>query len=144
MLVGLGQQTHLLRVKTQLITLVINKLNTLEEFVVEDNTVTQFTQHRTHLLCDSVHLIVAICFEDVEEHTNYAVEQQTGAIERYDRVLERRLCLVVNDCLYLCFVLLDSLFKCRQIMFVLHLIKSRYTIRCVRLIYQGVGTMTCY
>ena len=133
-LVGLRHKAHLLGVETQLLTLVVNKLHALEEFVVEDDAVAQLREHRTHLLGDRVHLVVAVRLEDIEEHALYAVQQKACAVERHNRVLEGRLGFVIHDGIYLRLVLRDSRLKSRQIVLVLHLIKSRHAIRGVRLI----------
>ena len=80
MLIGFGHEAHLLRIKTQLLTLVINELNTLEELVIEDDAVAQLAQHRTHLLCNRVHIVITVCLQHIEEHTYYAIQQQTRSV----------------------------------------------------------------
>ena len=115
MLVGLGQQTHLFGVQTQVLALVIDELNTFEQRLIEDDTVTQVTQHRTHLLGDLVHLVVTVCFQHVEEYTYHAVQEQTGTIECHNRVLKSRFRFVIHDRFYLCLVLTDSLFESRHV-----------------------------
>ena len=72
-LIGLGHKAHLLGIETQLVTLVIDELHALEELVVEDDSIAQVAQHRTYLLCDLVHLIVAVSLQHIEEHTLHAV-----------------------------------------------------------------------
>ena len=94
-----------------MLTLVIDKFHALEELVVQDDSVAQFAQHRTHFLRNLIHLIVAVRLEDIEENAYYAIEQQTGTVERHDGILERRFGFVIHYSIHLCFVLLNSFFK---------------------------------
>ena len=116
-LVGLGHQSHLLGVKTELFALVIDELNALEQLVVKDDTVAQFAQHRAYLLGDSIHLVVTVRLEHIEENAHHAVQQQTGTVEGLNRVLESRFGFVVGDSLYFGFLLGYSCFESRNIMF---------------------------
>ena len=143
MLVSLGYQTHLFRVKTQLITLVVNEFNALEEFFIQNDSIRKFAQHRAYGFSDLIHLVITVRLQDVEEHTRHTVQQQTGSIQRDDGILERRFGFVVDNYFYLRFVLANCLFKSREVMLDLHFVEGRYAKGSSRLFQQGVGVVTC-
>ena len=128
-LVGLGQQSHLLRRQTQRLTLVIDSLHTLEERLVEQNAVVQVAQEGRYLLGDLVPLVVAVSLQHVEEDSGDAVELQAGAVERYDGVLKSGLLAVVDNSVHLGFLLLDSCLKSRHELLQFDLVECRYGIR---------------
>ena len=142
-LVGLGDEAHLLGVEPQLVALVIDEFHAGEEAVIEDDAVAQFREHGAHFLCDSVHLVVAVGFEHIEEDPLHAVQQQTGTVQRHDGILKGRFGLIIHDSVYLGFVLGYSRFESRQIVLDFHLVKSRYAIGCIGLIQQRIGAVTC-
>ena len=142
-LIGLGQQPHLLGCEVEALALVIDSLHAGEQFIVEDHVRRQLGQHRADLLGDSVHLVVAVGFEYVEEHTRHALQQLAVAVEGYDSVLKRRCLGVSHDGVYTGFVLTDSLLKGRQVMFGLHLIERRHAKRRSGLVDEGVGGVAC-
>ena len=140
-LVGLGEQTHLFGRETPTVAMVIHILDAGKECIVEDDRRRELREHRADLLGDSVHLIVAVGLQHIEEHAAHTVEQQTAAVEGDDSVLKGRDLAAVDDSVDLGFVLTNSLLEGRQVMLRLHLVKRRHAVRGLGLNKQRVSSV---
>ena len=81
-----------------------------------------------NLLCNGVHLIVAVGVEDVEEHAHHSVKQRSCAVEGSDSVLEGGCFGVGNDSVDLRFVFCNGFLEGGHIVLRLHFVESRHAV----------------
>ena len=74
-------------------------------------------QQRLHLLRHSLHLIIAIAFQDVEENVGDGGQLLPGTIQRHDSILKIRRIFLIDNIFYILLRSNDSLLKRREIMF---------------------------
>ena len=79
----------------------VNVFHTGEQLGVERNVVRQLRQLGLHALCDLLHLVRRIGFEQVEEEPRDAVQQLALTLQRHDRIAEGRFLGVFDDRLHL-------------------------------------------
>ena len=78
----------LLVVQSHLVAVLIDVIDALEEFRVHRDGVAVLREHRHDLLSQGQQFVVAVAFQDVEEHVADAVDGLARLVEGQDGVLE--------------------------------------------------------
>ena len=107
--------------------MIVNLLNTFEEWLVEGNLVLKVGQHGLYLLLYLANLRCLVGLGQGEEHTTDAVEQSSAFLVGQDGILESSRVCIIYDSLDVVACLLDSELKSRQIVFCLNLGEVRGT-----------------
>ena len=96
-LVGLFQEAHLLGVQAEAVALLVDGLDTLEEFGIEGYVVAVGGEHGRHLLLDGFHLGAVLALTQVEEHSAHFAEQLAAVLVGKDGVLEGGSLRIAHD-----------------------------------------------
>ena len=94
----------------------VNVFYSLEQLLVESDVVAVLGQYGAHLLCQGIHLVVALCAKHTVEHGRYSVEQRVvayslGDIYTCDGIFESGFFWVVYYLVYFLVVTPDTFHK---------------------------------
>ena len=110
-------------------------LDTLEQARIQSHIIGMLCQDGLHLLCQSIHLVIGLSRQQVEEHRADAVQQVVVALAFlllvYDRVIECRLGGVVDGLFYLLVITTDALHEGLLIVFQANTVKRHRVVRCL-------------
>ena len=101
-------------------------------------------EHREDLLHYLLKRLCAIAFRKVEEHADNSVKNGSRALICLDYILECRSIRIGYDGINLSLLLRYAGLDCRDIMFLLHCIEIRNSIRCVPAGKEWVGCRAGY
>ena len=130
-LVVILKKNHLILLKTELVSLLIHSLHSLEKRCVQRYVHRIFGKHRRHLLGNLLHFVTCVSLHKVEEDTCNLIQCLACISHSLDCVFECRLVRIGNDSVDLSLSLFDSGLESRKIMFCLDLVKLRCTERCL-------------
>ena len=109
-------------------------LDALKESGVEPHVVGMLRQYGLYLLCQSIHLVVSLCRQQVEEHSTHAVQQVVVALLVVilvdDGIVEGRLRRVIDSLLYLLVVTSYALHEGLFIVLQTYTVEGRRVVRC--------------
>ena len=88
--------------------------DTLKQALVKTDIIGMFRQDRAHLLCQSVHLVIGLCREQIEKHRRHTPKQVVVALAVFliintnDRIVESRFLRTIDNLLDLLIVTTDT------------------------------------
>ena len=94
-LIGVLEQFPVLFAKTS--RMLVNLFHPGEQLGIERDVVRQFGQLGLHALCDLLHFVRRVGFEQVEEKPRDAIEQLALTLQRHDRIAKGGFLGVVHD-----------------------------------------------
>jgi hypothetical protein len=123
------EQLDRLGIEPELVALLVERVDAREQRGVEEDRVRVRRQLRRDLGLDLLHRIVAVALVQVEEHLRHARQEAPGALERDDRVVERRRGGILRDRVDLLALLGHAAFERRHVIRVVDLVERRQVIR---------------
>ena len=101
-----GFEQHLLFCIQFTVRMVVNKLDALEEFLVQCDVVGMLGEDRAHLLCQFLHLVAGLCTHHARKYVRYSAQQIV--------IMFALICINTGNCVFegwLCRVV-DNLVRC--------------------------------
>ena len=115
----------------------MNILYTFKEFLVEADIIGMFRQDGTHLLSQSIHIIIGLCREEVEEYCADTTQQIIVVLSIFliinidDGIIEGRFLGIVNNLVDLLIITTDALHEGLLIVFQTDTVEWRRIVRCI-------------